>query len=129
MGMSNRAGAAIITERLSNRWVLGWGLFISLALILSACGERRAERVLFDGIYFRSKVSAPRNAKQQFEVVVPGVSRSFEGARDAGRYEATKHCVNTFGTSDIIWAQGPDDDPETLVIDRDRLFLTGSCAF
>lgn len=109
--------------------VLGWGLLIGAALLISACGERRAERVLFDGIYFRSKVSAPRAAKQNFEIVVPDISRSFEGALDAGRFAATRHCVNTYGTSDILWAQGPDDAPETLQIERDRLTLRGTCVF
>ncbi len=105
------------------------GLLILLALSLAACGERRADRVLFDGEYFRSKVSAPRSAKQQFEVVVPGISRSFEGARDAGRFAATRHCINEYGTSDILWQQGPDDDPETFEIDKDRLTFRGTCLF
>lgn len=104
-------------------------MLLCLAMLLSSCGERRADRVLFDGEYFRSKVSAPRNDKLNFVVEVPGVSRSFEGARDAGRFAATRYCINTFGTSDIVWQQGPDDDPETFEIARDRLSFRGRCLF
>lgn len=123
-----RNASNVITKR-------GWGprktlcVLVCGVALLSAC-ERRADRVLFDGEYFRTKVSKEsRDNQQSFSVVVPGISRNFEAARDSGRFAATRYCVNTFGTSDIEWISGPDDDPETLQINNDRLTLLGTCLF
>ena len=107
-----------------------WGVLIACAFALSACSERREERVLFEGEYFRANASrVDRDDRTSFSVQVAGISRSFEGALEAGRYEATRYCVQQFGTSDIIWIEGPDDDAETLDIKNDRLTLRGSCFF
>lgn len=110
--------------------LLGWGLLIAAALSLVACGDRRDERVLFDGEYFRAKAARiDRDQRQDFTVQVGDISRSFQGALEAGRYEGTRYCIEEFGTSDIIWSSGPDDDPESLQIDKGRLTLRGTCFF
>lgn len=125
--MRQNAVGVITKPSRSTVWLIL--LLVGALLILSAC-ERRSERVLFDGEYFRTKVSKEsRDNQQSFSVVVPGISRNFEAARDSGRFAATRYCVNTFGTSDIEWQSGPDDDPETLQINNDRLTLLGTCLF
>lgn len=110
--------------------VMGWGLlFLAAAAMLAGC-TKREDRVLFEGEYFRTKVSkADRDNPQDFVVQVPDISKNFEAAREAGRFEATRYCVQTFGTSDIVWTAGPDVDPDSLLIEKDRLTLTGSCLF
>lgn len=111
--------------------VLAWGLFIGAAVLLSACSAvKREDRVLFEGEFFKAKAGhIDRDNRSEFNVVVGDISRSFEGAREAARYEATKYCIEEFGTSDIIWISGPDDDPDTLQIVNDRLTLHGTCYF
>lgn len=109
---------------------MAWGLLLAATCSLVACGERRDERVLFEGEYFRTKAARiDRSKRQDFTVQVGNISQSFQGALEAGRYEGTRYCIEEFGTSDIIWVSGPDDDPETLQIANDRLTLRGTCFF
>ena len=54
-------------------------------------------------------------------------SASLEGAREAGRYEAIRYCIDNFGSSDITWIAGPDAEDGTLTIANDRLQLRGTC--
>lgn len=99
--------------------------------LLSACGEApsQATRVAFDGIYFRASAKHvdKRTTPSEFTVTVNGVSQSFDGAREAGRYEATKFCVQNFGSSRIAWKVGPDTEPQNLRIENDKLTFAGRC--
>lgn len=102
-------------------------LALIAALLVSACQERRADRVAFDGVFFRSNASKIDRSREDFEVSVSPVSASLDGARDAGRYEAIRYCIANFGSSDITWAAGPDAEDGTLTISNDRLLLRGTC--
>lgn len=99
------------------------------ALLLSACAaERRADRVAFDGVFFRSNASKIDKKRDRFEVSVSPASASLDGAREAGRYEAIRYCIDNYGSSDIDWLDGPDAEDGTLTIANDRLLLRGICA-
>ncbi|WP_299687185.1 hypothetical protein [uncultured Tateyamaria sp.] len=102
-------------------------LALIAVLLVSACQERRADRVAFDGVFFRSNASNIDRQRDDFEVAVSPVSASLEGARDAGRYEAVRYCIKNFGSSDITWIAGPDAEDGTLTIAGDRLVLRGTC--
>ncbi|KIC49204.1 hypothetical protein RA29_12175 [Tateyamaria sp. ANG-S1] len=104
------------------------GFLLSAALVLTACsGERRSERVAFDGQFFRASSSKVDRQRDQFEITVSPVSASLEGAREAGRYEAIRYCITQFGSSDISWIEGPDAEDGTLRTNGDRLLLRGTC--
>jgi hypothetical protein len=105
------------------------GVFVSAAFVLplSACGGSEGEDILFDGQSFRASLDVDNDARQNFILSVRPVSASLEGAREAGRYEATVYCVNRYGSSDIIWVVGPDSPDEALPIADDTLTLQGSC--
>ncbi|WP_254429652.1 hypothetical protein [Ruegeria atlantica] len=102
---------------------------LGAALLVSACGTSSSDRVLFDGKSFRAKAKAvdKRNAPADFTVVVNGVSASLDGAREAGRYEGTKFCIDSFGSSKIIWKVGPETEPQNLRIADDKLTFAGTC--
>lgn len=102
-------------------------LLLMAALVLSACSERRADRVAFDGVFFRSNANKIEKQRDQFEISVTPVSSSLEGAREAGRYEATRYCIGNFGSSKIEWIEGPDAEDGTLRISGDKLLLRGTC--
>jgi hypothetical protein len=93
---------------------------------LAGCGNRQAEHA-FDGQYFRARAAKVGGDVAQIEVSVRPVSVSFRGALEAGRYEATRYCVTTFGNSEIDWLVGPDQAPQSYVIDNDTLVLRGIC--
>ncbi len=96
------------------------------ALLLTGCGPDEDD-ILFDGQFYRAKISTERGARQDFTVSVRPVSASLEGAREAARYEATVYCVNNYGSSDISWVVGPDAEDAALPISNDTLLLQGSC--
>jgi hypothetical protein len=95
-------------------------------MALPACGDRAA-KVRFNGEYYPAKVSRDRDARKQFQVAVRQVDRGLTGAREAGRYEATRYCLKNFGTSDIAWVNGPDAEEGRLQLSNGRLLLSGSC--
>ena len=103
------------------------GIVLSLAAVmaLASCGER-SERVFFNGMYFPAKSAKASDDRKTFTVTVRRVEQGLAEAREAGRYEATKYCINNFGTSQIAWTQGPDADDAVLVSDG-TLTLTGRC--
>lgn len=95
---------------------------------LAACGNRDDTRVLFDGVNFRTKAKpVDKSDRQNFVVNVPKVARSVNGAREAGRYEATRYCLRNFGTSEILWAIGPDTTDGRLVVENNDFNFRGTC--
>ncbi|MBB3993727.1 hypothetical protein GGR95_001358 [Sulfitobacter undariae] len=85
------------------------------------------DRILFDGQYFNAKVRKVEKQRDVFTVAVKPVSKSLDGALQAGVYGATVYCVNSFGSSDIIWTAGPDVPQSQLNIVKDVLTLQGRC--
>ncbi|QUJ75044.1 hypothetical protein KDD17_08280 [Sulfitobacter albidus] len=85
------------------------------------------DRIFFDGQFYNAKLRKVDRQLDQFVVTVRPVSKSLTGAVQAGEYEAITYCVNTYGSSDIEWAVGPDTPEGQLPIDRDTLTLSGTC--
>ena len=103
-----------------------WTAIALCAVVVAACTPSE-DQVLFDGQSYKSKLRKIDRQRDQFTVTVAPVSKSLLGAREAGRYEAVVHCVNEYGSSDIIWAAGPDAPQAQLRIDKDTLTLQGRC--
>jgi hypothetical protein len=101
-------------------------VILVMAAALAACGPDDDD-LLFDGQFYRAKLSTDRGARDLFTVTVSPVSKSLVGAREAARYEATVYCVNRYGRSDIDWTVGPDTPDEELVIVNDTLTFQGRC--
>jgi hypothetical protein len=80
---------------------------------------------MFDGQRYRGAVKSDRKNRQDFTVTINQVSKSIEGAIGSAEYKATQHCIQYYGTSDIIWTVGPDSTPLPVV--NDTLTLRGSC--
>ena len=103
---------------------------IALSLV-TACGlvTPSSDRILFDGKAFRAKAKVvdKKVSPADFTVTVNGASASLDGAREAGRYEGTKFCVQNFGSSRISWKVGPDTEPQNLRISDDKLTFAGTC--
>ena len=108
-----------------------WMIPLVVLSLLGACQKgyfSTRQQVEFDGVSFRTKSEVrDKEDKKSFAVTVRPVSASFTGAREAGRWEATRYCVRRYGSSVIKWEVGPDDEPTTLPVSDDRLTLTGRC--
>ncbi|EEX11259.1 putative lipoprotein [Ruegeria lacuscaerulensis ITI-1157] len=102
---------------------------LAVLTVLAACSGNAEDRVLFDGQAFRAKAKVvdKKRSPADFTVTVKGVSASLDGAREAGRYEATRFCIQNFGSSRIAWKVGPETEPQTLRIDNDSLTFAGKC--
>ena len=113
--------------QLQNRY-LNLGLATCSFLIVVGCSnpfELEENKVSFDGYYFSSKLSRNKSDNRSFDLKVRRANRSLLGAREAGRYEATRFCIKNFGTSDIKWVLGPDD--QSIGLTGKVLKLSGQC--
>ena len=100
---------------------------LAVLIALPACNRNDDKRVAFDGLYFRTKARKVDDDLSRFTVTVPKVSRSLDGALQAGAYEGVRYCIAADGTSRIRWDVGPDTPREQLVISDDTLTLQGEC--
>ncbi|WP_050928115.1 hypothetical protein [Aestuariivita boseongensis] len=103
-------------------------IIAALACSVIAGCNRKDERILFDGQAFRAKAThVEKSDRRDFVASVSPVSASLEGAREAGRYEGTKYCINEYGTSQITWTASPDAEPQAWTLDRDTVTFAGRC--
>lgn len=93
---------------------------------LAAC-TARTERVYFDGKYYPAKARHVGEDRKDFLVSVGRLDQGLAAARAAGRYEAKKYCVDSFGTSDIAWVQAPDTATADQEMANGSLVLRGRC--
>jgi hypothetical protein len=103
-------------------------MIVAALMAVSACDKIKSARnkVLFDGHKFVAKLSVG-DTRDTFVVMVQNAGVSLAGAREAGRYEATKYCLKNFGTSDVAWEHGPNAPDGALVIVETSLQLNGRC--
>ena len=104
------------------------GLATFSFLIVMGCSnpfELEENKVSFDGYYFSSKLTRNKLDDRSFDLKIRRANRSLLGAREAGRYEATRFCIKNYGTSDIKWVLGPDD--QSIGLTGKVLKLSGQC--
>lgn len=106
---------------------------LMLGLLLASCSKVQnltggQGKTTFDGVQFRARIQKSGDDRQSFVITVPKVSRSLDGAREAGRYEATRYCIKNYGTSDVVWVNSPDADEGQIVVSDDTMTFRGSCA-
>ena len=99
---------------------------LAAALALTACGKP-GERVRFDGNYYPAKLAKSGDRRAEFSVTVRGAAQGLNGAREAGRYEATRYCIETYGDSDIAWQAGYGPEDGRVLTGDGSLVLRGSC--
>ena len=103
-------------------------ILIAIAATALAGCNSNDDSILFDGQEFRAKVSfESKENRRSFAATVTPVSASVEGAREAGRYEGIKYCINEYGTSEITWRASPDAEPQTWAIEGDTVTFIGRC--
>ena len=99
---------------------------VASTLVAGCSGTiRNVNAVKFDGHYFAGRASKSSVDPHGFSVRIRNAAKSIAGAREAARYEATIYCIEQFGTSDIIWSIGPDN--EAISLSNGSLTLAGRC--
>lgn len=126
-----RAYARVDSQKASARGAnLGLAVLCASALLVMASCTKREDKLLpFDGFLYKAKAGPvdKKVSRADFTTTVWEVSQSLEGARQAGRYEATKYCIKEYGSSKVAWSVGPDTPPENLRIVDDTLTFAGRC--
>lgn len=104
-------------------------ILISLAVLMlvASCSQLEQKRNFFDGSLFRASAKKVDKDRAEFLVTVSRASQTLKGARQAGDYEATRYCIQRFGTSDIAWAAGSEPEAISQVTAKDTLVLRGTC--
>ena len=108
---------------------------VTLVLATGACGMisngasylTGSNQQTFEGQTYRARLSPDEAAAQRFVVAVGNLDRGLAGAKEAGRYEATKYCLKNFGWSGVTWSAGPDLPDASLPIVEGQLRLSGEC--
>lgn len=104
------------------------GIGAAALLVLVAGCSVREERMLFDGSYYPASSGAVSDDRRDFTASVTRASQGMEGAQRATLHEATRYCVNTFGTSRIDWANVPEaSDGPAFAREGDRVSASGRC--
>jgi len=96
------------------------------ATVLGACTDK-TKQITYDGQYFRAKASKVDKQRDVFVVNVRDVSRSPKGARQAAYHIGVSFCLDSFGSSDILWVQDPLDDEIPLQVVDDTISIQGRC--
>ena len=90
-------------------------------------GAAKRSQVEIEGTRFRARANADSADRRAVTITVTPVAVNPDGAREAGRYEATKYCLLTYGGSDTEWTVSPDQPIEELPVADDTLTLQGRC--
>ena len=119
--------SAVVTKWVGTRYFV-MILILCACLILLGCSNPLSfeeNRGPLGATHFPYKLVRNKADDRSFDLTVRRASRSLSGAREAGRYEATRFCIKVFGTSDIKWFLGPDD--EDISLTGRVLKLSGQC--
>jgi hypothetical protein len=84
--------------------------------------------VLFDGNYYPAKSRGEKSDPRVFTASAGRAGRGIEGAQKAAVHEATRYCIEKFGTSAIEWSPRREGQ-EGPVFTRsgDRVSVAGTC--
>ncbi len=104
-------------------------LIAAVGLSVAGCAKMKRDKgVLFDGKAFRTKAEQVGDDRADFVVTVFKASQTLDGAREAGRWAATKYCIKQYGDSGTEWANGgPGAKDAQLVLRDDTLQFRGRC--
>ena len=91
-------------------------------------GAAKRAQVEVQGTRFKARANADSVDRRQIMVTVTPFAIDPDGAREAGRYQAARYCLLTYGGSDTEWALGPDRPVEELAVVDDTLTLQGRCS-
>ncbi len=98
----------------------------AVCAVLAGCTDSQ-NRIEYDGEFFRAKISKVDRQRDVFTVTVRDPGKSLTGARLAAHHEAVRHCIESYGTSDVKWNIDPLDEEAQLPIIDGRLVYQGRC--
>lgn len=105
---------------------------VVLTLSMSGCGDGSGIRGLFGqddpgaGLPYRASLSRAE-APRSFTVRVTAGAASVDEVRESARMPATRHCLETYGGSDVNWVTDPASGDWAFARDGDFMVFSGRC--
>ena len=105
---------------------------VALTFSMSGCGEGGGIRGFFGGdgpdagLPYRASLSRAEEPRS-FTVSVTASEAAVEAVRESARMPATRHCLETYGGSDVDWATDPASGEWEFVRDGDDMVFSGRC--
>lgn len=110
--------------------VIRWVILLAAMTTLASCGL--GER--FFGSDGEASVPLPFAAQlsksddnRDFTVRVDAQGASLEDVRESARFQATRHCLTTFGRSDASWDLNPETGDWAFQSEGSDMILSGRC--
>ncbi len=107
-------------------------MIVVAGLALTACGKiNESKRERFDGVPFRVSAKAinKKETLANFVVKVVDATKSQRGALEAAHHEATRYCIENYGTSKFDWTNITvgEEGAYALQLDKGDGIFTGTC--
>lgn len=105
---------------------------VSLTLSMSGCGEGGGIREFFGGdgpeagLPYRASLSGAEDPRS-FTVSVTAGEATVDEVRESARMPATRHCLETYGGSDVDWVTEPATGQWKFVREGDFMVFSGRC--
>lgn len=105
--------------------LMGCGAFGNFSGFGSKAGGKRATTE--NELPFKAKVTKGDEDILDFSVSVANNGEGLDAVRESVRFEGTKYCLFTNGSSDIAWTLDGTSADWAFVQDGDALTFTGRC--
>lgn len=103
-------------------WAIG-----SIFLLVAACGQGDLDTVIYEGARFGGDLRVVRGDRAAFVATGGPASVSLEGSKQAAEFQVVQHCIRYLGSSDVAWTNGPDVEDSALLIENNKVVLSGRC--
>ena len=103
-----------------------------LTLSMSGCGEGGGIRGFFGGgdpeagLPYRASLSRAEEPRS-FTVNVTANEATVDDVRESARMPATRHCLETYGGSDVNWVTDPASGDWAFARSGDSMVFSGRC--
>ncbi|MYA89017.1 MAG: hypothetical protein F4X97_11330 [Boseongicola sp. SB0662_bin_57] len=105
---------------------------VVLTLFVSGCGEGGGLRGFFGGdgpetgLPYRASLSRAEEPRS-FTVSVTASEATVNEVRESARMPATRHCLETYGGSDVNWLTDPASGDWAFARNGDFMVFSGRC--
>lgn len=114
--------------------MLRGAIFLALALALTGCSGLRDRLNIFKGrdstersLPYKAKLSKNKADPRDLTITVASRGDGLEEVRESVRFQATKYCLKTFGSSDADWQIDPETGDWAYTSSADTLTFQGRC--